>query len=371
MKTIPIWIGTTPTIDDTIIDEATGQPLNLTGMTVQLVVQAPDGTQTLYLATINPDQAGHTGQVSILTPGPVSVALTYWLAWWRVTNGPQIRETDTFALQILAHGQETPVNVGPCSSWITGDDVVAWCPTSNAAIADDMAAAASDLMFAMTARQFRGVCSDTIRPTRLGCNCWLGVSSGLPIAWGFWGAMLVGWGGYDWPLPIGCGYMSQYQLAYPVSQVLQVKVGGAVVDPTRYRVDEQKMLVRLNDPDGSNPGWPLCQNMLLDDTNAGTWSVMYTYGVAPPQLAVDAAKQLACQLSASGSQQACELPTGATKITRQGVQIDRGLLADWLSGGSTGLALVDAAIQAYNPSRLAIQTGVYSPDLPDFGYHVG
>lgn len=374
MKTIPIYVGTNPTITDVITDDD-GNAIDLTGDTVQLVVQNPAGTQTLYAATINPDQVGHKGGVSIVTPGPVAVAQAYWLAWWRVTAaGPTTRDTQTFALQILIHGQESPIPVGPCSGWLDGTDVLDACPNiTDPLLAQQVAEAASDVMYGVTARQFKGVCQDIIRPTRLGCSCWSTQQfGGVPIAWGFWAGLgYAGWGWADVPQPIGCGWLSEYELAYPVSQVLQIKIGGQVLAPAQYRVDEQRWLVRLPDADGTNPGWPVCQNMSLPDTSSGTWSVSYTSGVAPPAAALLGAKQLACQLGLAFAGQPCALPTGTTKVTRAGITIERGLLADWTKGGSTGLALVDAAIRAYNPHMLDIVTGIYSPDLPKFGRHTG
>lgn len=376
MKTIPIWLGTLPLITDTIVDDATGLPLDLTGDVVSLVVQDPTGAQSTFVATANPDQVGHRGEVSIVTPVAVSVAQQYWLAWWRVTApGPQTRETPTFALQILVHGQETPVPVGPCAGWITGVDVLKFCEDMDPGLAETLAGDASDLMFGILGRQFRGVCQDIVRPTRLGCSCWLSGSpagGGWPITWGFWSAFgMPGWSWSDALPPAGCGWISEYPLSYPVSQILAVKVGGSVLDPARYRVDEQRLLVRLDDSDGSNPGWPVCQNMLLDDSKPGTWSVSFTYGIAPPQLARDAAAALACQLGQSISGGDCALPVGTTKVTRQGIEINRGLFADFTKGGSTGIPLVDAAIRAYNPNQLQIQSQVWSPDLPTFGRHVG
>lgn len=373
---IPVWVGTTPTISDTIVDESTGEGVNLNGTTVQLVVANPAGVQTAYTATPG-NQGTDPGSVSIVCPIAVSANPSYWLAWWRVTAGAVVEETGAFGINVTTHAAAEPVLVGPCSPWISGAEVLAFCDDiTDATLAAQAAAWASDVMFAVTARQFRGICADTIRPTRIGCSCWAGqsVGGGVPFQWGFWAAnpIFPGWGYVDVPYPEGCGWLSEYALGYPVSQVLQVKVGGSVIDPALYRVDNNRMLIRLPDPTtGQNPGWPVCQNMALDDSQPGTWSVAYTFGVSPPQLAKDAAKQLACQLGISATGGACTLPVGATKVTRQGVTIDRGLLADWSNGASTGLSLVDAAVRAYNPSGLVQMAQVWSPDLPAFGRHVG
>lgn len=368
-RTIPVYVGTSPTISDTILNAATGQAVDLTGSTVTLVVQDPAGVQTSYAATIG-NQVTNKGSVSITCPGPVAAAQTYWLAWWHVVQGPTILDTSTFAISILAHGVEAPVLVGPASSWITGADVIAFCPTTNAALADQAAAWATDVLYAVTARQFRGIAFDTIRPARTGCQCWGLAGVALPLTWGNW-AGYFGWGHWDLPIPQGCGALSEIKLAYPVSQVLQVKVDGSVLPASSYRVDEERMLVRLADPDGTQQRWPSCQDLRLPDTAAGTWSVEYTWGQSPPQLALDAAKELACQLSQAASGGACALPTGTTRVSRAGITIDRGILANWAKDGSTGLPLVDAAIRAYNPNGLTMRPAVFSPDVPRYGRHVG
>ena len=62
------------------------------------------------------------------------------------------------------------------------------------------------------------------------------------------------------------------------------KIDGAVINPSEYFVYDHTFLVRKN-----GARWPRCQALDRDDTEAGTFSVTYTYGRTPPlagQLAV-------------------------------------------------------------------------------------
>lgn len=338
------------------VTDANG-PVNLTGKTVTLSMRQA-GSEPLLLDHVTP---------TILQP-PTNGKIQYDWA----TGQPSV--SGQLLLWLTIDGQDTPEFSIPVYT-----HMLAWCAPCDAAQfgADESDPLvlkacqwATDIMQSVLARQFRGIHNDFIRPSRVGCGCWLSPGFGLPLMWGLW-AGFFGWGAADQPAPQGCGWLSQIQLSFPVSAIIEVKVDGVVIPPTAYRVDESRFLVRLADANGINPGWPICQDMTQPDTKPSTWSVAYQWGMVPPQLACDAAAQLAGQLVKSAKGQACALPTGATKVTRQGITIERGLLADFTKGGSTGLVLVDAAIRAYNPTGLTIGSAVYSPDLPQFGRHVG
>lgn len=275
----------------------------------------------------------------------------------------------------------------PCQPWVTGADVGAVCgglTGSATAVLDAYAVEASELLFEISGRQFNGGCQTTIRPCRRACSCWGGldiISGGIlspgayPEAWGYGLGFM--WGGAGWindaGNPCGCGFLQEVELAgYPVTAVTEVKIDGAVVDPSKYRLDENRFLVHLRDPAHPDQvvGWPSCQILDLDDTEPGTWAVTYTYGTAPPTAGQAAAKQLACELYRNDSGQPCKLPSGTSRVNRQGIQIDRVLL-NWLKGQSTGLVHVDSFLTAYNPAGLRRRPSVFSPDLPQFGRHVG
>jgi hypothetical protein len=106
--------------------------------------------------------------------------------------------------------------------------------------------------------------------------------------------------------------------------------------------------------------------MALPDTEEGTWSVSLTYGREPPQIALDAAAELACEMIKARIGQACRLPQRMTSLTRQGVSMSFIDPMSFFKEGRTGIYLLDLAIRALNPRLLARAPGVYSPDAPSW-----
>lgn len=347
------------------IEEA-GQPVDLTNKTVTFSMRLA-GSSVLLLDHV-PAQIVNAAQGQVThawqagetnTPGPI-------VAWYTTnpTTGPASpQDTPEFTFPIFTHSL----------AWTSAADVAAVVGIDAATDPVGLqvaCAGATDVMQSVLARQFRGQTLDTIRPARTECDCWGLRSFGLPLSWGNW-AGWFGWGHWDRPEPLGCGSLSQITLSYPVASIQQVKVDGTVLDPSTYRVDEERFLVRLRDPDGTAQRWPACQDLTLPDSAVGTWSVTFVWGQAPPLLAAQAALDLAVQLYRAGNGQPCSLPVGATKVSRNGIQIDRGLLANWSAGQSTGIATVDAACRAYNPNGLTMRPAVFSPDVPRYGRHAG
>jgi hypothetical protein len=111
----------------------------------------------------------------------------------------------------------------------------------------------------------------------------------------------------------------------------------------------------------------------LDDDQPGTFSVRYKWGIDPPALARDAAVELANQLYLQCSNQECKLPTGVTQVTREGIVIERGLLANWADPKkATGLVSTDLFLQAYAGGQRSGRRGaVWSPDRQRFARSVG
>lgn len=264
--------------------------------------------------------------------------------------------------------------LGPCESWITADDVSDCCqePVTSS---DDQARLAeraiegSMLMYELSGRQFGGICGPVkVRPCRRACGCWGSVSSGLgPWAW----SSASGWWGSECSEDrCGCGSTSYVRLAgYPVREVSEVKIDGDVLDPSEYRLEGWRKLMRTTDPGppAQARSWPACQDLGLDDDQPGTFSVSYTHGVDPPELGRTAAAQLACELYAACRSGDCNLPSNVVQIVRQGVTMDRVTpLAAYLRSGSTGLPAVDSFLAAYNPDGLRRRPLVWSPDQQPF-----
>lgn len=255
---------------------------------------------------------------------------------------------------------------GPCTSWITTDEIDECCnlpATSNPAelvpALEEAAAAASQLLFDLSGRQFSGLCQKTVRPCRTGCTCgWQVLSRGHIVPPASWQ-----WGGDSWyceGTPCGCDSISTVKLSgYPVREIVQVKIDGAIVDPSEYRLDERRFLVRLN-----GDLWPSCQNMGVADTEVGSFSVTYTMGQDPPRMGRNAAAQLACEVYKSCANVGdCVLPSAARRITRQGITIDANYFARDPETGAwrTGMPFVDAFLTAVNPHGLRRRPTVWAP----------
>lgn len=283
-------------------------------------------------------------------------------------------------------------NAGPCTAWITADQVAACCGAdvgSDTSVYEDAALAASSLLFELSGRQWNGVCEQTVRPCDASCGCWgellSPASVGVPQvpafswSWGYWGGYGWGWGGVGSNDTVesmcGCGSLSRVLLSgYPVVEILEVEIAGTVLDPSEYRLDGWKWLTRMADANGNPQQWPACQRLDLPDGSEGTWSVTYSFGVAPPILGEMAAQQLACEIYKACAGDVCLLPLGTTQVTRQGIQVQVApFLAFALQNGqwTTGIALVDAFLSAYNPRGLRRAPTVWSPDLQPYPVRLG
>lgn len=254
---------------------------------------------------------------------------------------------------------------GVCAAWATTADLCEPCDdeTFDPDLLDDMLDAASNLMYALTGRQWSGACTETVRP----CSRYTHDSVGADrrrLAESS-GVRLLPSCGCHRGDRCGCGTLPEIRFdVFPIVDVTQVRVDGAVVDPSAYRVDGWETLVRI---DGQ--GWPCCQNLAADPASeADTFDVTYSYGVAPPVEVVHAAAVLACEMAlACQPEQAgkCRLPRGLQTLTRQGVTEDL-ILNDTLElfrAGLTGLPEVDMVIAAHNPNGLRRQPAVLSPDV--------
>jgi hypothetical protein len=280
------------------------------------------------------------------------------------------------------------LDVGPCEPWTDGAEVAACCPADIGSEDPDLVyanaiIASSEFLYELSGHRFSGLCEQRVRPCADGCSCWDYILSpaqapSIPWGWGWWGyGWSWGWEGCGAQDGCGCGTLSRALLpGYPVRSITQVVIGDEVLDSSEYRLDQNRWLTRLWSAEGNAQFWPSCQNLGLDIGEPGTWYVDYVTGQEVPQLAQDAATQLACQLflfcngDASG---ACLIPNGVTKEVRQGVTFERQPFIAWgmLNGQwATGLSQVDMFLSAYNPAGIRQQPNVWSPDLPGYGLRV-
>jgi hypothetical protein len=225
-------------------------------------------------------------------------------------------------------------------------------------VIDNAVLAASQLLWAMTGRQF-GICTATIRPCRKKCQdvccVWNGGFPWVPVmlADGSWTNVACDCAGDS----CSCTKLSEVNLPYPVCSVDEVLINGVIVDPLTYRVDNFRKLVRL----GADV-WPECNDLTKADTEDGTWSVTVSYGKEVPALVLLGANEMACEIIKSCVGGPCKLPQRIQSITRQ--QMSVSFLDDmaFLDKGLTGMYFVDLAARTYNPNRLFRRPAVASPD---------
>lgn len=230
---------------------------------------------------------------------------------------------------------------------------------------------ATGILDALTGRQF-AQCPVVIRPCGSACGRHGGyltfpvdsaASSGLGAPWM---VPYIGPGGVWRNCACGgtCSCRARYEarLPGPVAELLEVKVGGAVLDPALYRLDRDgtgPVLVRL---DGQP--WPACQDLEAADTEPDTWSVQYRPGQPLPAIGSIAAGELAGEFAkACAGAAGCALPQQLVSLSRNGVDVQVVDPTTVLENGLTGLPNVDLFIRAVNPQRLQRRSRVLSPDL--------
>lgn len=246
-----------------------------------------------------------------------------------------------------------------CSQWAEVADVGPPCSDYGfpSDLLDDALAIASDLLFELSGRRFPGSCRDVVRP----CSRSIYEPNDYYVGGPYLSVGQVGgrtWGGWcscnRRQQQCGCSRLSELSLgAGPVSSIIEVKLDGAVLDPSRYRIDDFRWLVRLADEDGTNPGWPCCQRLDLDSGEADTFEVTFTYGTPPPPAGVWAAATLGCQLALAMNPDTaakCKLPKRVLSMTRNGMTLQMLDPQTFLEKGKTGIYEVDLFLAAYNPN---------------------
>lgn len=215
-------------------------------------------------------------------------------------------------------------------------------------------------------------CPITVRPCAAGCLTpgTYQVSPALALAGTYAGIRPTSRSGFtphigvngQWVNSCGCASgdcsctaLCEAILPGPVGAITEVRLDGAVLDPSAYRVDNGNRLVRT---DGEC--WPRCQDMAAAVTEEGTFAVTYYLGVAPNALLDFAAGVLAKEYALACLGDECRLPSNVTAITRQGVSYQMN--ADPFVNGFTGIDEVDAVLRIYNPNGLRMAPVIASPD---------
>lgn len=308
-----------------------------------------------------------------------------FIAYWTVTfqNGTVLDYPSDVAdtIEIVTGPNLGYTLKGACKPWTTVQSVRACCGGTSAItgttgyvtdqVVQQAVDVATDLLYVLSGQQFPGECLSTVRPCKedncYGSGMWVGNSWAGNSTFPTPGDP----SGFD-PPECGCGRLPKVDLGlWPVTNILSVKIDGAVVDPATYRLDEYRYLVRLApDANSPNPGWPSCQRLDLPSTSVDTWEVTVEHGVGPPPAGENAAARLACEIVKSCIGADCRLPNRVQSVNRQQVSLTM-IDPSMLDKGRTGVYEVDLFLATYNPSGTRGITLVYSPDLPKAAWRAG
>lgn len=339
--------------------------------TVQVAIIDNDGVTVTGPTTTNITEnivgGDATGVYTWNAPAAPGTLGQYTIVWSPdATFDPEVVSVEDLVVVTAAAGPLPPIPppdegglpVGPCSAWTTSDAAAACCNAelgTDTSPLDDYVYAASELLFQYSGRIYSGLCEKTVRPPcRPGCGCGYQVLSRgyvVPGPWWDWWAVTEG----------PCQPSRVLLSGYPVRQITEVKIDGSLLASTEYGLLDYRWLVRKNDE-----WWPRCQDLSLDDTEEGTWSVTYTYGQPAPISGQLAAAELACEMykaCVAGTGE-CALPTGVTRLVRQGVVIEKLAFTAWgLQQGiwRTGLTRVDAFLNWANPKGIQRRATIWSP----------
>jgi hypothetical protein len=268
-------------------------------------------------------------------------------------TGDQVAQLPSVTAAVAAlAAAETPVS---------GDYVAGVCA--------QQALAASDVLYALSGRQFTGVCGPVTirplaRPTDADSRAWAG-GFGYYSNWGYAAS-------YGATPGVAQHYLSlnppEIDLgAYPVTDIVQVLIDGVLIPAEEYELRDYRTLVRIRPTAEYTPterwGWPSGQIQDLPDDQPGTFSVTYLYGQPPPAGGQSAALKLAAVLALPLLGDTSYYPERVTQVTRQGVSAKTVDSQDMIAAGMTGIYEVDLWVMSVNPHKLQRQARVFSPDM--------
>lgn len=341
--------------------------------TLSLLVIKPDLTTSTVDPTHDPDFDPDTGHFACDYPPPVAGLGYRWVA----TSTGTGQAVASGGFDVYDPAATEPPLVGVVQPWTDAAAVRGrpGCVGLDQKLLDDATRAASEILYALSGRQFSGRRAVTVRPTaaREGgdrpAGLWSASWGCCPYSYasGYGTVALAVWSGHACrcaPPQIELG-------AYPVTAITAVKINGTEIPATEYRVDDHRWLVRVKATAASAgtemDGWPTCQRLDLPDTEDATFSVAFVHGTPPPAAGVFAATVLAAELALAGAPDGdgveARLPERVRSIVRQGESITLIDPQDVLEQGRTGIPEVDLFLKSVNPSGSARRSAVWSPDL--------
>lgn len=314
-----------PTIDSVTATLHGDAPL---AASVTATATATTGTVTIAVnwgdGTVTTDDSGVAQTHNYTVPGA-----------WQVTITATDPDGDT-ATEIKYAAAELPDTsntiadnpTGLCTDWYDPDinDEYWSCPVppdADDSMRDSSVQAALRWFHDATCHRYPGICTATVRPDDT-YNC-------TPTGQYSQNNDML-------DLQAGIG-------DYPIRSITEIVVDGEVIDPAFYQLINQRWLVarKIDDVDDSPLiPWPT-QWLRKAPGSIGTWYVTVTYGREAPPLLIQAAAHLGCELWKQTLQLECEIPDGATSITREGVTISfpQPDQRRW------GISIVDRALDVY------------------------
>lgn len=357
--------GTSATLTANFFTYPGGVLADVTGLTIT-VVEVSTNTAVLGPTAVGIQHPAVGTYTYVWNISANAVPGLYVVVW----NGLDNTSQPVQASEIVNVVTDTSFQSGPCQPWEP-----IWCgplPTGAASVSGDAVQMATEVLWRLSGQRF-GLCRVTIRPCRRECadgwlwfnDWWPGVGSatrwsgGGPRPWwynGMWYNVCNNGCGNT----CSCTNIDEALLPAPARDVVQVKLDGQVMSPSLYRVDENRLLVRL---DGGL--WPLCQDMSVGDDQPGTWSVTLTVGEDVPILGRRAVGELATEFIRDCLGEECAVPYDITSLSRQGVNISFGSPNEIDPVASQlGLKMVNLFLGTYNPNRLARRSRTYDVERP-------
>jgi hypothetical protein len=195
---------------------------------------------------------------------------------------------------------------------------------------------ASDLIYTLSRGQIFGECSATVRPCRCCfCGCCL-----------------------------SCCSVDTVPLRAPVIAITQIKIDGDVLSPSEYTLLPRARVMRVATSDTRPPAWPGSQDLWKPDTEEGTFSITYTFGMEEPfpQWVTNAVVELACDWANWDATGRSMLPAGTTNVVYQNVSASRFQRASALEEAAD---VMPAVSRFFGITSSMGNGGVYSVDGVD------
>lgn len=188
--------------------------------------------------------------------------------------------------------------------------------------------AASDILYVLSGGRVTGWCEKTFRPLRRVCapedDPW----------YGLFGVTVI-------PLPEN------------LISVQQLKIDGVVQAPSTYGlIDNRYLFMR----EGS---FPVSNDLRLDDTETGTWSLTIEFGYMPDWLAIAATQEITLQLLAENSRNPGYL-RGVTSASVQGASVNLDPIAADMA--DKGMPQLQRFLSVHAPHG-GLPVGVWTPEL--------